>query len=115
MGSRIAKVQLCRKDLRIPFPKEFAKRLEGRKIKDISRRAKYLLFTLDGGLTLIAHLGMSGRFSIPALVAGAGYNKHDHVILTLGDGRQLVYNDARRFGLMTLAKTKDLGAEVAKT
>ncbi|HEY1888711.1 MAG TPA: DNA-formamidopyrimidine glycosylase family protein, partial [Roseiarcus sp.] len=61
-GARIDKVELRRADIRFPFPPAFAKRLTGQRIVEVKRRAKYLLFQLDGGETLIAHLGMSGSF-----------------------------------------------------
>jgi hypothetical protein len=64
LGARIDKVVLRRADIRFPFPASFEKRLTGRRIVDMSRRAKYLLFRLDSDETLIAHLGMSGSFRI---------------------------------------------------
>ena len=57
-------------DLRAPFPPRFAERLKGRRIEALTRRAKYLLAALDGGETLILHLGMSGSFRVEG--AGAG-------------------------------------------
>ena len=121
-GQVIRKVTLRRKDLRIPFPADLPRRLAGQKILAIRRRAKYLLFDLVGGDVLIAHLGMSGRFTChPALVAGSGTNKsrmpqqvrhditaHDHVIFEFEDGKTLIYNDARRFGLITIARSEEL-------
>lgn len=98
----IQQVTLRRKDLRTPFPKELEKALEGRRILDVSRRAKYLIFTLDSDDAVIAHLGMSGRFSVEPKCPQ--FTPHDHVAMELKDGRWLVYNDARRFGVITLAK-----------
>lgn len=100
-GARITNVQLRRKDLRIPFPKGFAKKLEGARITAITRRAKYLLFALDSGDIVLAHLGMSGKFLVVAK-APKTWDTHDHVVWKLDDGRTVIYNDARRFGLMTL-------------
>src|ERR1700679_776196 len=86
-GATIRKVTLRRKDLRMPFPKGMAETLAGRAIQSIGRRAKYLLFTLDSDDILIAHLGMSGRFSIGNSHAPG---KHDHVVMELTDGRALI-------------------------
>jgi len=108
-GATIRKVTLRRKDLRIPFPKDLAQRLEGQKIPAIRRRAKYLLFDLASSDVLIAHLGMSGRFSIEGKTPKI-FTAHDHVIFTLNDGRALIYNDARRFGLMTIAHKEELAS-----
>jgi len=118
-GARIVRVTLRRKDLRVAFPKNFAKALTGKMIQRIDRRAKYLLFYLSGKVALIAHLGMTGRFSVLEKMPKQ-FTAHDHVVIELKDGRAVVYNDARRFGLMTVTETgklnnhpifKDLGPE----
>jgi len=88
--------------LRVPFPEGFARAIEGAGIVSIQRRAKYLLFMLDCKLVVIAHLGMTGRFSVVAKKPRA-YATHDHVVWELADGRTVIYNDARRFGVMTMA------------
>jgi formamidopyrimidine-DNA glycosylase len=112
LGATIKKVTLRRENLRTAFPPGFAKSLAGRKITAISRRAKYLLFYLDADMVLIAHLGMTGRFSvvpeIPGEKGGNQFAAHDHVVLTLDDGRLLIYNDARRFGVMDICKREEL-------
>jgi formamidopyrimidine-DNA glycosylase len=116
-GARIDKVELRRADIRFPFPPAFAKRLTGQRIVEVKRRAKYLLFQLDGGETLIAHLGMSGSFRMEKTAASTPGKfhherskdpKHDHVILILDNGWVVTYNDPRRFGLMDLALTETL-------
>jgi len=114
-GARFAKVKQRRADLRFPFPKDFAKRLTGRRVERLERRAKYLMAWLDGGEVLAMHLGMSGRFVIDTdtdksaakipgeFVQNTGEDgKHDHLILTMSNGAIIRYNDARRFGYMTL-------------
>ena len=114
-GARFAKVEQRRADLRFPFPRDFAKRLKGRRVERLDRRAKYLLVWLDDGEVLAMHLGMSGRFVIEngatkrhrkildEFVQQTGEDgKHDHLILTMSNGAIIRYNDARRFGYMTL-------------
>ena len=74
-GARLANVEARRADLRFPFPERFVKRLEGRLVTSLRRRAKYLLADLDSGETLVMHLGMSGSFRIEQLLlplAGEG-------------------------------------------
>jgi formamidopyrimidine-DNA glycosylase len=116
-GARIDKVELRRADIRFPFPPAFAKRLTGQRIVEVKRRAKYLLFQLDGGETLIAHLGMSGSFRLEKTAVSTPGKfhherskdpKHDHVILILDNGWVVTYNDPRRFGFMDLAPTETL-------
>ena len=114
-GAMIARVELRRGDLRFPFSRRFAERLNGRRVAALRRRAKYLLAELDDGTTLLMHLGMSGSFRIetaePRRKAGcrrAVYYKrgkheaHDHVVFHLKGGTRVVYNDPRRFGFMLL-------------
>src|SRR5579871_5899125 len=112
LGARIAKVEMRRKDIRFPFPPRFRERLTGRRVEALERRAKYLLFRLDSGETLIGHLGMSGSFRIEAAdtaIPGAFHRerskdpKHDHLVLHFDNGKTVTYNDPRRFGFFDLA------------
>ena len=108
VGASIAEVILHRDNLRIPFPKNFAKSLTGQTITNINRRAKYLLFHFESDVVLIAHLGMTGRFLVVPKSKGNEYETHDHVVFKLKDGRQIIYNDPRRFGLMNICKHADM-------
>jgi formamidopyrimidine-DNA glycosylase len=105
VGHRIVQLIQRRRDLRVPLPGKFARRVEGRTVQAIDRRAKYLLIRLDDGQTLIAHLGMSGRMTLhdAASAAEHPFQRHDHVVLETDEGWQVRFNDARRFGLMLLA------------
>lgn len=116
-GATIARVEQRRPDLRFPFPEGFAKRLTGRRVAALRRRAKYLLGELDDGVTLLMHLGMSGSFRIEGgePVAGDALYyapskdaAHDHVVLHLRGGARVIYNDPRRFGFMLLVGPDDL-------
>ncbi len=93
-GRRIVAVQVRQPRLRWPVPRDLGDQLRGKTIRKIGRRGKYLLLTADGG-TLIVHLGMSGSLR---LVDEPALGKHDHVILSLDNGRHLVLRDPRRFG-----------------
>jgi len=66
-----------------------------------NRQGKYLIFQLDD-LTLICHLRMEGKFYLETSVCPL--EKHTHVIFMLDDGRELRYNDTRKFGKMYLYK-----------
>ncbi len=121
-GSRIVRAENRRPDLRFPLPGRFVARLTGRQIVSIGRRAKYLLFHLDDGLTMIGHLGMSGSWRIegeakPSIPGDFHYARsrdqaHDHVVLWLrtpaGHDVRIVYNDPRRFGFLLFAENGDL-------
>jgi formamidopyrimidine-DNA glycosylase len=105
VGRRITRLVQRRRDLRVPLPAKFAEKVEGRVVRTIDRRAKYLLIRLDDGNTLIVHLGMSGRMTLYDAAAAADhpFDRHDHVVLETDEGWQVRFNDARRFGLMLLA------------
>lgn len=110
-GRRLDRVQARRPDLRFPLPDGFGQRLTGQTVIEIRRRAKYLLFDLSGGETLIAHLGMSGSFRFPD--PDTPLNPHDHVLFFTDAGhadagREIRYRDPRRFGFMDLTQTQDL-------
>jgi formamidopyrimidine-DNA glycosylase len=105
VGRRITRLIQRRRDLRVPLPAKFAEKVEGRVVRAIDRRAKYLLIRLDDSNTLIVHLGMSGRMTLYDAMAAADhpFDRHDHVVLETDEGWQVRFNDARRFGLMLLA------------
>jgi formamidopyrimidine-DNA glycosylase len=117
-GARFTRVEARRPDLRRPFPKNFAKRLEGQTVTGLGRRAKYLLADLASGDVLVMHLGMSGSFR----VAGDNGEKtpgefhyersqdktHDHVVFHMSSGARVTFNDPRRFGLMLLVPRAEL-------
>ena len=103
LGGMIAHIELRREGLRFPFPKDFKEGLEGRRIEQIDRRAKYLQFRLDDTSIWLVHLGMTGKFTLYSQNdIPEEYGKHDHVIVTMEDGGVSVYTDHRRFGYMDL-------------
>jgi formamidopyrimidine-DNA glycosylase len=108
-GKRVTRVILNREGLRFPFPARLSERVTGATITRLERRAKYLLFHLDTGETMLSHLGMSGSYRIESTLKGVFYHEkprlsaHDHVILTLGE-TTITYNDPRRFGVLDLYK-----------
>ncbi len=87
-------------------PAVFARRLRGRRIERVTRRGKHLLFELERDLVLIAHLRMTGRFSL--LPLEVELPKHTHAVFYLDDERRLVYSDQRHFGMMKLVSATEL-------
>lgn len=113
-GGVIADADVRRPDLRWPFPERMAERLQGQIVRALRRRSKYLLMDLSSGETLIVHLGMSGRMLVSDHVRGSfhhatgTHSRHDHVVIHMGNGTKVTFNDARRFGAMDLARTDDV-------
>jgi len=85
-----------------PEPRELQDFCQGRTIRAIRRRAKYILviFTENDGLVL--HLGMTGAFKIDG--NDGAPEKHAHVIWRLTDGRQWRFLDPRRFGAIFICR-----------
>jgi len=108
-GRRLHRVQAMRPDLRFPLPENFEGRLSGRQVEKLARRGKYLLIHLQERLTLIAHLGMSGRFRI-FNTSPPPLERHDHVVFEAEGGISVRFNDPRRFGFMDLADTDTLAS-----
>ncbi len=110
-GQVITLASVNRPDLRWPFPERMADRLTGARVLALRRRSKYILADLDRGETLLIHLGMSGRMLISGAQLGQFHHahpapaKHDHVVLDMGNGARITFNDARRFGAMDLLDT----------
>jgi len=107
-GRRLLRVEARRPDLRFPLPRDFEGAVSGRRVESLGRRGKFLLIKLEGETTLIAHLGMSGRFRIftdgPKDPAPPP-EPHDHVLFDVDGGAHVRFNDPRRFGFMDLAET----------
>ncbi len=93
-----------------PTPATFVKKVMGKKIVSVERRAKLIIIHLSGGLNILVHLKMTGRLLLrkttpdPSLVRRGedAPNKHTHVIFYLNKNRELRWEDWRQFGFMKL-------------
>jgi formamidopyrimidine-DNA glycosylase len=115
-GARFDRILLNRADLRRPFPAGFARRLRRQRIRELTRRGKYLLAVLSSGDTLVIHLGMSGWLRAEATARlkrrrdpdADLEHRHDHVVFTMSSGMTVTFNDPRRFGVMDLVPANRL-------
>lgn len=103
-GRKIISVALGKTDF-IDNPEAVESELPGRTILRVERYGKFLLLGLSAGeeakdgdeeAALLVHLGMTGAL-MPKKVNDP-QAKHTHVVMMLGDGRELRYVDPRRFG-----------------
>jgi formamidopyrimidine-DNA glycosylase len=83
----------------------FRRRIQGRVIQKIDRRAKYIVVTLSGQLYCLIHLRMTGRFQIETFDHPP--QRHARVVLTLKDRRRLVFYDTRKFGRFRLTPSPE--------
>ena len=80
----------------------------GSRIKEINRRGKFLWFTLDRDVALVAHLGMTGQFLFQRKDRPATGHVRAHFQLKKGlTSRELVFNDARTFGWLSVEEITD--------
>jgi formamidopyrimidine-DNA glycosylase len=101
-GRTLATATLHRPDLRWPIPPHFAATLTGAKILGFRRRGKYIFMRLDSDISVLIHLGMSGR-----MVIDAPFALHEHLTLETNDGGRIGFVDPRRFGALDLIATID--------
>jgi formamidopyrimidine-DNA glycosylase len=98
LGRRCLAVTVSGKLLRQQSPlSELQAWLPGRRLVRLTRRGKYLLFVLEGGVTLLVHLGMTGRL-LMGPHADLDVLPHVHLKFAFEDGEELIFQDVRRFG-----------------
>jgi len=95
---------LWARTLATPSVKKFRELVKGQKIKDVSRRAKYLDIVLQD-YHLFIHLRMSGDIIIRR--GKIGTEKHDRLLLNLSNHKYLVFNDTRKFGRVWFTNDPD--------
>ena len=80
-------------------------RLEGARILDVTRRAKFLLVPLDSGATLLLHMGMDGEAYLTR--SDAPLDPTVRFRLSLPGGRDVRYRTVRKLGRIALARGTD--------
>mgnify|MGYP006178449137 FL=1 len=116
---RIERVFINNNKLRYKINNRQFYSIKGQKIISVKRRSKYLLINLNQGFTILAHLGMTGKFFIigrdnkkqkTSFYYSIKNNefKHDHLTLYLNKGFKLIYNDVRKFGFLKLLKSNKI-------
>lgn len=96
VGETIEEIVIRQPKLRWQVSAEL-NQMQGAKIQQIYRRAKYLIIQTDKG-DILVHLGMSGSLGILNRSQCKEMSKHDHVDLVTQSGTILRYNDPRKFG-----------------
>ncbi len=103
-GRVIVRAAVNRADLRWALPPGLGPRLTGARVEGFRRRAKYILMRLDGGDSVLLHLGMSGRMVLGPLLPNS-VTLHEHIVLETDDGWRVGFVDPRRFGSVDLVAT----------
>lgn len=97
-GRRILRVEVWKSGRMRPGGTAFSKRIQGRVVQRVERRAKLLVFKLDDGHALTAHLKMTGKFTF--VEPEYRPQKHDRILFVLDDGTRVVWSDVRQFGFI---------------
>ncbi len=112
---KVKKVIVRNRNLRFKIPLNLKSFFEDRKIIDVKRFSKYLIFCLKNSEYCLLHLGMSGTVHIISknkkdLVTNTSFysdptlpKKHNHVEIIFEKFR-IIYNDPRRFGFFQIIK-----------
>jgi formamidopyrimidine-DNA glycosylase len=108
LNHKISKVVVKRRDLRFRMDTKLEQKITNTKINSVSRRAKYILINLDNGLTVIIHLGMSGRIVVEDLKSSKNIFKHTHLEIITTGKKKMKFIDPRRFGSVLLHETNNL-------
>lgn len=100
---------------------EFKKEIKGKKIGNIRRRGKNILFDLSGNKTLLIHQKLTGHLLLGYWILDNGYwkpespglleekiNTYIHLLFTLDNGQQLALSDLRKFTKVELWDSEKL-------
>ena len=106
IGATIKDVVVRNRNFRESIPLDFENITINTTIIKVWRLAKYVIIDLDNGYSIIWHFGMSGKIKF---IENPNYNyeKHDHIIFKISD-KEVIYNDIRRFGLLSYSKTDSI-------
>ncbi|MDP1710446.1 MAG: bifunctional DNA-formamidopyrimidine glycosylase/DNA-(apurinic or apyrimidinic site) lyase [candidate division WWE3 bacterium] len=80
-------------------------RIKGQKITAVERRGKLLIFRLSGKENLVLHLRLTGQLILNKPADPA--DPFLHATIKLSDGRELRFNDARKFGYVSLVESDE--------
>jgi formamidopyrimidine-DNA glycosylase len=109
VGRRVVSVDVLHGGvIRFPLPEALAAGLAGARFESVDRIGKFILCPLDSGDELVVHLGMTGHLLVSD--PHTAVVKHTHIRALLDDGRELRYDDARRFGRVLLGTRDTLRA-----
>src|SRR3989344_4130474 len=83
----------------------FRKKISGKKVLSIERRAKNILINLSRGKTILIHMKMTGHL-LYGKYKKDPINRFIHFTITFTNGEKLYFSDMRKFGKITLLDTK---------
>ncbi len=103
-GCKIIKIECFYKPIIIDFD-NFINKVLNKKIIEIKRYAKYLIFILEDG-SFLSHLRMEGKYFY--VLNDYQIKPHQHIVFYLDNGYKLIYQDVRKFGRIEYKNIKDI-------
>jgi formamidopyrimidine-DNA glycosylase len=85
--------------LAFPSPRRFKAQIQEQKIREVGRRAKFIIIQLSD-FQLLVHLRMSGDLFLRDSTIRP--ETHDRLVIKLSGNKSLVFNDTRKFGRVWL-------------
>ncbi|MCD8194969.1 MAG: DNA-formamidopyrimidine glycosylase [Coprobacillus sp.] len=101
-GKVISSVEINREKSVLGDPKTFMDSLKGKKILEIGRKGKYLIFYLADDYVIISHLRMEGKYYLED--EKEDDTKYARIVYHFTDGSKLCFDDSRSFGITKLTK-----------
>ncbi len=89
--------------LAVPDPTTFRARVIGQKVREVTRRAKYIVIHLEAD-TLLIHLKMTGRLYVVPNTFEDHADQWVHFRFQLDNEHQLRFSDSRKFGRVYLVE-----------
>ena len=109
-GRTIEGAELLFKPLLRRPPKGGLAVLAGRRVLGVRRRGKMALIEVEGGVTLVFHLKMTGQLLL-VVQGGDAPDKHTRLVVTFRDrGPELRFRDIRKFGFLLCLSGEPEGA-----
>ncbi len=86
----------------------FKRKIKGKTIIHVTRRAKNVLIHLSDNLTILVHMKMTGHLLYGNYDKSDPYNRFIHLVFHLSNGKKLELSDMRKFAKVALVKTAEL-------
>ncbi len=104
-NKKVISLDIHSKKLRYSVPHLELKKIINHKIIKLRRIAKYVIVDFEESISVIIHLGMSGRLKI--VKVNKSIKKHDHLVFNFNNIK-LIYNDPRRFGFIDIVASNKI-------
>lgn len=106
IGVELGRERMARRNMR---PTDVSDRLRGRRVERVGRRGKFLVIEVEGDLTWVIHLGMSGRIQVAE--PGTERPPHTHLVVATDRGDEVRLIDPRTFGFVAVFTPEELEAD----